>query len=80
MDPGKYVDQMEEVYVQHFKTKPVQSHRSPLQKGDNPELDTSIFLNNEEKEMYMSLVGSTQWSISIRQFDTQSAIMTISKF
>ena len=27
MDPGKYVDQMEEAYIQHFKTKPVQKHR-----------------------------------------------------
>ena len=28
----------------------------------------------------MSLVGSTQWSISIGQFDIQSAIMKMSKF
>ena len=30
MDPGKYVDQMKEAYVQHFKTKPVQRRSSPL--------------------------------------------------
>ena len=78
MDPGKYVARMEEAYVQHFKTKPVQKHQYPLQKGDYPELDTSPFLN--EKEMYMSLVGSTQWSISIGRFDIQLAITTMSKF
>ena len=49
---------MEEAYVQHFKTKLVQRHRSPLQKGDHPELDTTPFLNDKEKEIYMSLVGS----------------------
>ena len=65
MDPGKYIDWMEEGYIQHFKTKLVQRHRSLLQKRDNPELDTSPFLNEEEKEVYMSLVGFSQWSVSI---------------
>ena len=60
MDPGQYIDRMEEAYVQHFKTKLVQRHRSPLQKGDHPELDTSPFLNEEEQEVYLSLVGSNQ--------------------
>ena len=32
MDPGKYIDWMEEAYVQHFGTKPVQKHR-PLRTG-----------------------------------------------
>ena len=30
MGPGKYIDRINEVYLQHFKTKPVQQHRSPL--------------------------------------------------
>ena len=42
MDPGKYIDRMEEVYVQNFKTKPVQRHRLSLQEGDHPELDIFI--------------------------------------
>ena len=81
MDSRKYIDRMEEAYVQYFKTKLVQQqHRSPLQKGDHPELDTYLFLNDEEKEICQSLVGSNQWSISIGRFDIQSEIMTISKF
>ena len=80
MDPGKYVERMEEAYVQHFKTKPIQRERSPLQKGNHPELDISPFLDDSEKKIYMSLVGSAQWSISIGRFDIQSAIMTMSKF
>ena len=36
MDPGKYIDRAEESYVQYFKIKIVQQHRSPLQKGDHP--------------------------------------------
>ena len=71
---------MEEAHVQHFKTKPNQKHKSPLQKGDHPELDTTQFLDEKEKEIYMSLVGSAQWSISTGRFDIQTAIMTMSKF
>ena len=62
MDPGQYVKRMEEAQVQHFKVKPNQKHRSPLQKGDHPELDTTLFLDDDEKEIYMSLVGSAQQS------------------
>ena len=59
MDPGKYVDQMEEACIQHFKTELVQKHRFPLQKGDHPELDTTPFLYDDKKEAYQSLLGSS---------------------
>ena len=39
MDPGRFIVRIEEAHAQHFKTKPVQRHRSPLQKGDHPELE-----------------------------------------
>ena len=80
MDPMKYIDPMEKAYVQHFNTKPVQRHRSPLQEGNHLELDASPFMYDEENKAYLSLAGSNQWSISIGKFDIQSAIMTISKF
>ena len=34
-----------------------------------PKHDTTPSLNDKDKEIYMSLVGSTQWSISIGRFD-----------
>ena len=51
MDPRQYVKPMEEAYVQHFKVKPNQKHCLPLQKGDHPELDTTTFLDDDEKEI-----------------------------
>ena len=80
MVPGKYIDQMEEVYAQQFGTKSVQKHRPPLQKGDHPEIDKTPFLSEEDTEVYQSPVVSSQWNISIGRFDIQSAIMTMSKF
>ena len=71
---------MSEAYVQHFGIKPVQKYRSPLQKGDHPELDTTSFLDKKGKEVYQSLVGFSQWNISNGRFDTQLAIMSMSKY
>ena len=80
MDPGKYIDWMEEAYVQHFGIKPVQKYRSPLQKGDHPELDTAPFLDKKRNEIYQSSIGCGQWNLSIGRFNTQSAFMLISKY
>ena len=78
MDPRKYINQMVEAYVQHFGVKLDMKHRSPLQKGDHPELDTTLFLDEEGKEIYRFLIGCGQWNIS--RFDTQSVIMSMSQY
>ena len=58
--PGKYINHIEEAYIQHFRTKTVQKHRSSLQKGDHPELDTTPYFDENDKEIYQSLVGSSR--------------------
>ena len=60
MNPGKYIDRMTEAYEQHFGVKPDMKHRSPLHKGDHPELDTIVFLVEEGNEIYQSLLGCGQ--------------------
>ena len=60
MDPGKYIGRMMKAYKQHFGVKPDMKHRSPLQKGDHPELDTTLFLNKDDIEIYQSLIGCGQ--------------------
>ena len=52
MDPGKYINQMKEAYIQHFGTKPVQKYRSSLQKVNHPEMDTKLFLDKNGTEIY----------------------------
>ena len=78
MDPRKYIDRMIEAYEQHFGVKPKMKHRSPLQKDDLPKLDTTPFLDKDGKEIYQSLIRCGQWNISIRRFDTQSSLMSMS--
>jgi hypothetical protein len=43
MNPSRYINKMEDAYKQHFKESLNQKHRSPLIKGDHPELDTPKF-------------------------------------
>jgi hypothetical protein len=54
MNPSCYVDKMEDAYKQYFKEKPNQKHRSPLVKGDHPELDTSEFLDQDGIDIYIN--------------------------
>ena len=65
MDPSKYIDKMEETYERLFGEPPTDKVSSPLTKGDHPELDTSIFLEENDIEIYQSLIGSMQWAVSI---------------
>jgi hypothetical protein len=80
MNPSWYIDKMEDAYKHHFKESPNQKHRSPLVKGDHPELDTSEFLDQDGIDIYQSLVGAMQWAISIGRWDIRSAVMTLSSF
>ena len=77
--PFKYVEKMLDAYERLFGKKPT-GYSSPLEKGDHPELDMSPELNEEGRVIYMSLVGQSQWLISLGRFDIACAIMTMSLF
>lgn len=79
--PAKFIDKMTSAYEQFFGTKPPRTNvKSPLEKGDHPETDTSDFLTDEQKSIYQSLIGSLQWAVSLARFDIASAVMTMSSF
>ena len=69
MDPSKYIDKMEESYEPLFREQPNDKVVSPLIKGDHPELDTSIFLEENDIEIYQSFVdwinamGCINWTM-----------------
>ena len=60
MDPGKYIQKMEETYLQIFGPNDplISKYQSPLREGDHPELDTSEFLCEDNTQKYQSLIGS----------------------
>jgi hypothetical protein len=63
-----------------FGESPKQTVTSPLEKGDNPELDTSELLDFKGIEMYQSMIGALQWVVTIGRLDITTAVMTMSGF
>ena len=57
-----------------------QKARSPLEKGDHPELDDTDFCSHEDMKKYQSMIGALQWLVSLRQFDIQTSVMSMSRF
>ena len=77
--PKKYIEHMISSYVRLFGKKPTEAS-SPLERGDNPELDDSDFLDVENIKKYQSMIGSIQWVIQIGRLDITTACMTMSGF
>ena len=80
MAPKKYIEKMIGTYEQLFGTKPILTYRSPLDKGDHPEMDTTELLDNDGIQLFQSLIGAMQWAVSLGRFDIATAVMTLSGF
>ena len=77
--PRKYIEKCVATFERLFGKKP-HKYKSPLPKGDHPELDTSPLLSEENVKIYQSLIGALQWSVQIGRFDVGTATMTMSRF
>jgi hypothetical protein len=66
-------------YEHMFSAKPIPT-RSPLLKGDHPELDASELLDAKGIQQYQSLIGSLQWAVTLGRFDIMTAVMSLSSF
>ena len=78
--PRKYIEKMEDSFVNMFGSKPKQIYASPLEKGDHPELDTSEYLDQDSTQKYQSLIGAIQWAVSLGRLDVNTAVATLASF
>jgi hypothetical protein len=53
---------------------------SPLERGDDPELDMSELLYDKEIELYQSHIGALPWSVTMGILDVNTTAMTHSGF
>jgi hypothetical protein len=62
------------------KSKPrtTNSYKSPLEKGDHPEVDTSNYFDIDGIQQNRSMIGALQWMVSIGRFDILTAVTTMS--
>jgi hypothetical protein len=51
-----------------------------MEKGDSPEIDQSEELGADEISLYQSLIGALQWAMTLGEFDTLVAVMSMSHF
>ena len=76
--PKKYIEKLKETYVRLFDTEPSKGLKTPLEKNDHPELDTSEILDTQEVNYYLTMVGQLQWLITLGRFDIQAQVITMS--
>jgi hypothetical protein len=80
ISPTKYIEKLIKNSKKLFGMKPSQNVKSPLDKGDHPELDTPELCSKEQISQYQSMIGSLQWIVAIGRFDIHTAVMTMSGF
>ena len=58
--PKKYVEKLKETYIRLFNEEPPKGLKTPLDKNDHPELDTSGILEGIQVNHYLRMVGQLQ--------------------
>ena len=77
--PKKYIETSKETYIRLFNTEPSKGLKTPLEKNDHPELDTSEILEGQEVNHYLTMVGQPQWLITLGRFDIHAQVITMSR-
>ena len=67
--PKKYIDKLADTYKSLFNEDPPKGYKTPLDKNDHPELDTSEILERDMAAKYLTMVGQLQWLVSLGRCD-----------
>ena len=78
--PKKYIEKLKKTNIRLFNTEPSKGLKTPLEKNDHPELDTSDILVGQQVNHYLTMVGQLQWLIALGRFDIQAQVTSMSRF
>ena len=78
--PRKYIDKLADTYKRLFNEDPPKGYKTPLDKNDHPELDTSEILEGDMAAKYLTMVGQLQWLVTLGRFDIHAQVATMSRF
>ena len=56
------------------------NYKTPVDKNDHPELDTSEILVGDMAAKYLTMVGQLQWLVTLGRFDIHAQVATMSRF
>ena len=63
-----------------MKIHQMAGYKTPLDKNDHPELDTSEILEGDMDAKYLTMVGQLQWLVTLGRFDIHAQVATMSRF
>ena len=69
---------MREAYIRLFNTEPSKGLKTPLEKNDHPELDTTDILEGQQVNHYLTIIDELQWLITLGRFDIQAQVISMS--
>ena len=78
--PKEYFDKLADTYRRLFNEDPPKGYKTPLDKNDHPELDTSEILEGDMAAKYLTMVGQLQWLVTLGRFDIHAQVATMSRF
>ena len=78
--PKKYIDKLADTYKRLFNEDSPKGYKTPLDKNDHPELDTSEILEGDMAAKYLTMVGQFQWLVTLGRFDIHTQVATMSRF
>ena len=78
--PIKYIDKLADTYKRLFNEDPPKGYKTPVDKNDHPELDTSEILEGDMAAKYLTIVGQLQWLVTLGSSDLHGQVATMSMF
>ena len=72
--PKKYIDKLADTYRRLFNEVPQKGYKTPLDKNDHPELDTSEILEGDMDAKYLTMAGQLQWLVILGRFDIHAQL------
>ena len=78
--PKKYNDKLADSYKRLFNDDPPNGYKSPLDKNDHPELETSESLEGDMAAKYLTMGGHLQSLVTSGRFDLNAQVATMSMF
>ena len=76
----KYIDKLADTYRRLFYEHQPKGYKTPLDRNDHPELDTSEILEGDMAAKYLTMVGQLQWLVTLGRFDIHAQVATMSRF
>jgi hypothetical protein len=77
--PEKYIDKMIDTYQRIFGELPKPA-KTPLKKGDHPEIDDSELCSPKEAADVLTMIGQLQWLVTLGRFEIYAHLNSVSRF